>query len=113
MAADLKMQLIFSTVGKPRGRGKIERFFETLTQVLLPRLPGFSPGNSAGRSHTLTLEQLAKEVEMFIVREYHLAPHSTTKEPPQARWEKGGLSATDAPIVGTSRPPPAHRSHHA
>ena len=48
MAADLKMQLIFSTVGKPRGRGKIERFFETLTQVLLPRLPGFSPGNSAG-----------------------------------------------------------------
>ena len=91
VAADLKMQLIFSTVGKPRGRGKIERFFETLTQVLLPRLPGFSPGNSAGRSHTLTLEQLAKEVETFIVREYHLAPHSTTKEPPQARWEKGGF----------------------
>jgi len=42
-AADLKMQLIFSGVGKPRGRGKIERFFETLTQVLLTRLPGYAP----------------------------------------------------------------------
>ena len=39
----------------------------------------------------LTLEQLAKELEAFLVHEYHLAPHSTTKEPPQARWEKGGF----------------------
>jgi len=29
VAADLKMQLIFSQVGVPRGRGKIERFFQT------------------------------------------------------------------------------------
>ena len=91
VAADLKIRLIFSTVAKPRGRGKLERFFETLTQVLLPRLPGFSPGDCVVRGTKLTLEQLAKELETFLVHEYHLAPHSTTKEPPQARWEKGGF----------------------
>ena len=91
VAADLKIRLIFSTAGKPRGRGKIERFFETLTQVFLPRLPGFSPGKKAPRGPLLTLEQLAKELEAFLVGEYHLTPHSTTKEPPQTRWEKGGF----------------------
>jgi putative transposase len=91
VAADLKIRLINSTVGKPRGRGKLERFFETVTQVLLPRLPGFSPGAGMVRGTKLTLEQLAKELETFLVHEYHLAPHSTTKEPPQARWEKGGF----------------------
>ena len=38
MAADLKIRLILSTAGKPRGRGKLERFFESLAQVCLCRL---------------------------------------------------------------------------
>jgi putative transposase len=91
VAADLKIRLIFSTAGKPRGRGKLERFFETITQVLLPRLPGFSPGAAVAPGPKLTLEQLAKELETYLVRDYHLAPHSTTKEAPQARWERGGF----------------------
>jgi putative transposase len=91
VAADLKIRLIFSTGGKPRGRGKIERFFETITQVFLPRLPGFCPGKKAPEGPRLTLEQLAKELEAFLVGEYNLTPHSTTKEPPQVRWEKGGF----------------------
>src|SRR5437762_5117693 len=43
VAADLSMQVIFSRQGKPRGRGKIERFFETVEQLLLQRLPGYAP----------------------------------------------------------------------
>lgn len=31
VSADLKMQFIFSTPGMPRGRGRIERFFETVS----------------------------------------------------------------------------------
>jgi putative transposase len=31
-AADLKIRLVFSTPGKPRGRGRIERFFATVTK---------------------------------------------------------------------------------
>ena len=44
VAVDLKIRLIFSTAGKPRGRGKIERFFKSLSQVFLSRLPGYGPG---------------------------------------------------------------------
>ena len=52
VAADLKIRLIFSTAGKPRGRGKIERFFESLSQVFLSRLPGYGPGRTGDPSRT-------------------------------------------------------------
>ena len=51
------MPLIFSTVQKPRGRGKIERFFESLAQVCLSRLPGYGRPPSAQEA-VLTLPQL-------------------------------------------------------
>ncbi|MBV8315898.1 MAG: site-specific integrase, partial [Planctomycetaceae bacterium] len=38
VAADLEIRRILSTAGKPRGRGKLERFFESLAQVCLCRL---------------------------------------------------------------------------
>ena len=41
VAADLKMRLVFSTPGIPRGRGRIERFFSTISDMLLCELPGF------------------------------------------------------------------------
>ena len=43
VSIDLKMGLVFSQVGKPRGRGKIERFFRTMEEMLLARLPGYAP----------------------------------------------------------------------
>ena len=39
VAAELKIQMVFSAVGRPQGRGKIERFFATVNQVFLSRLP--------------------------------------------------------------------------
>lgn len=41
VAIDLRMNLIFSKVGVPRGRGKIERFFHTVNQLFLESLPGY------------------------------------------------------------------------
>lgn len=43
VAADLKFQVVHSTVARPQGRGKIKRFFGTITTELLPELPGHSP----------------------------------------------------------------------
>jgi putative transposase len=43
VTADPKIHLINSGVVRPRGRGKIEQFFETITEVLLSRLPGYAP----------------------------------------------------------------------
>lgn len=91
MAADLKIQLVFSAVGRPRGRGKIERFFKSLGQKFLSRLPGYCPSESKARDVGLTLPQLAERLERYLVEEYHATPHSTTGEPPQARWEAGGF----------------------
>lgn len=90
VAADLKIQLVFSTVGKPRGRGKIERFFESLSQVFLSRLPGYARTESE-RAAVLTLPQLAEELEHYLITEYLVTPHSATGQAPQARWDAGGF----------------------
>ena len=90
VAAELKIRLIFSTVQKPRGRGKIERFFESLAQVCLSRLPGYGRPPSAQEA-VLTLPQLTGEVERYLIDDYLVTPHSETRQAPQARWEAGGF----------------------
>ena len=90
VAADLKIQLINSGVGRPRGRGKIERFFESVSQVLLPRLPGYAPAGTAPNAK-LTLAEMTSELERFLIDEYHNEPHTTTGFKPQERWVAGGF----------------------
>jgi putative transposase len=46
VAIDLKIQLIFSTPGKPQGRGRIERFFRSLNEMFLCDLEGYTSGVS-------------------------------------------------------------------
>ena len=86
VSADLKIRLINSTVARPRGRGKIERFFDSLAQVLLSRLPGFSR-TQANRAAVLTQTALAGEIENYLIQDYLVTPHSTTGQALQARWE--------------------------
>lgn len=87
VAADLKIRLVFSGVGRPRGRGKIERFFSTVNQQFLSRLPGYSPAGFHAKP-VLTLPQLGGEFEHYLIREYHVTAHATTGEAPQARWSE-------------------------
>jgi putative transposase len=90
VAADLKVRLVNSGVGRPRGRGKIERFFESVSQVLLPRLPGYAPAGVVPRAE-LTLAELTSELERFLVDEYHNESHTTTGFRPHERWVAGGF----------------------
>jgi len=90
VAADLKIRLVNSGVGRPRGRGKIERFFESVTQVLLSRLPGYAPAGGVPKA-VLTLAEMAAELEQYVVEEYHNEPHTTTGFKPQERWLSGGF----------------------
>jgi putative transposase len=90
VAADLKMRLVFSAVGRPRGRGKIERFFDSLSQVLLSRLPGYARRESERRA-VLSLSNLSQEIENYLIHEYLVTPHSTTGLAPQTRWDAGGF----------------------
>ena len=51
VSVDLKIALVCSEAGMPRGRGRIERFFRTINQRLLCGLPGYTPaGAPAGKT---------------------------------------------------------------
>lgn len=91
---DTKVQLIHSRVGIPQGRGKIERFYGSVTSQLLPHLPGHIPHGTNGApatEPTLTLEQLDAIMEKFIVTEYNQRTHSETDEAPAHRWGASGF----------------------
>jgi hypothetical protein len=49
VSADLKMQLVFSIAGKPKGPGRIERFFRTVKDMFLCELPGYAPADGGVR----------------------------------------------------------------
>ena len=91
VAADLKMQLIFSQVGVPRGRGKIERFFQTVDQCFLCSVPGYAPAGSPMVTPSLTLPELIRRFRTFVLDDYHQQLHSETGMAPRARWERGGF----------------------
>jgi len=91
VSADLDMALVFSEPGMPRGRGKIERFFRTVNQMLLCGLPGYTLAGLPPDHAVLTVSAFEAELERFILDQYHQHPHSETGEPPQARWEGGGF----------------------
>jgi putative transposase len=91
VCAALKIRLVFSLPGKPRGRGRVERFFETVNQQFLSDLPGYAPAGQAPRPPALTLSALDHAFRRFVLEDYHQHPHSTTGVPPQARWNSGGF----------------------
>jgi putative transposase len=87
VCAELKICLIFSAVGKPRGRGRIERFFATVNQQFLCTLPGYRLSDEAQARATLSLEALDMAFRTFILERYHTAVHSATGLPPMTRWQ--------------------------
>jgi putative transposase len=92
VAADLKMQLVFSLPGQPRGRGRIERFFSTMHQLLISELPGYAPGNGSGRGEPqLSLAELDSRFREFLLTVYHRRVQPETKQTPHERWEAGGF----------------------
>jgi putative transposase len=92
-AADLGIRLVFSLPGQPRGRGKVERYMDTVNQMCLSALPGYAPRGTKDRAAQarLTLAELDAALGTFIVKVYNHRVHGETGQPPQARWEAGGF----------------------
>ena len=93
--AYLKIRLEFDPPYYPNMKGKIERFFLTLDRGCLRVLPGHMA--AVGRSETsatyhvqtlLTRQQLIREIEKYIVDEYHQRTHSETGRKPTEHWEQ-------------------------
>ena len=87
----LKIRLIHSLPGRPRGRGKIERLFRTINDMFLPDLPGHLIAGKPLSAPVLTLDELRARFEAFVCGVYHRRPHGSTGEPPITRWQKGGF----------------------
>ena len=91
VAADLPMELVFSQVRNPRGRGKIERFFRSVDQLLLQDTPGYAPRGSTGVKATLTLADFEQRFRTWLLEDYHQRIHKETGCKPAERWEAGGF----------------------
>jgi putative transposase len=78
-------------VSIPRGRGKVERFFRSVEQLLLQDLPGYAPEGSTGVKATLTLSAFEQRFRIWLLEDYHHRVHVETKAAPQERWEAGGF----------------------
>ena len=106
VCADVKVQLIHSTPGVPRGRGKIERLFGTITTELLPTLPGHIPPKNHGKPVSppaLTLSQLDAAVGRYMG---HLPPAGAPRDRanPGDPLGRGWVAAQDARLAGSARP---------
>ena len=91
VAIDLKMQLVNSIPDKPRGRGRVERFFRTVNQLLLMNLSGYTPPRTTFPKATMTLEEFVPLFEIFLIEQYHNRVHSAIGMPPLVRWSKSGF----------------------
>ncbi len=101
VAAELHLQVLFSQRGVPRGRGKIERFFKTIEQLLLERLPGYAPkervpkqdelDEKRAKSARLSMAEFEYGFRTWLLESYHHREHQELGGMPLARWEEHGF----------------------
>ncbi|WP_045875782.1 DDE-type integrase/transposase/recombinase [Pseudofrankia sp. DC12] len=82
--AVLGIRLIHSTPGRPEGRGKIERFFETVRGEFLVEIA------PVGTHVFGDLSALNNAFTAWVETVYHRRVHSETQMAPLARFEAGG-----------------------
>jgi putative transposase len=87
-AIALYIRIIYSTVGRPQGRGKIERFFRTINTELLASLPGHLAPRSQPTA-ALTLPRLDAAMASFIA-EYNQRVHREIGISPRDAWVGDG-----------------------
>jgi len=90
VAADLKIVVVNSTPGEPRGRGKIERLFETVNLMFLSTLPGYIGAGGVAAGGLLDLQELHRRFHEFLDL-YHGRDHSETGQAPRERWVAQGF----------------------
>lgn len=110
---DLRMQLVYSTVARPQGRGKIERFFGTLTAELLAELPGYLHPQRGRKQPDPVLEigELDERIGRFI-SDYNSRTHPEIRKSPKRAWLGAGwlprlpdtLEALDLLLISVAKP---------
>lgn len=88
-AVALKIRLVYSIVGRPQGRGKVERFFGTVNTELLSALPGHLTPAAPSPKPQLTLAELDQAIAGFVT-EYNERTHREIKQSPKTAWKGDG-----------------------
>jgi putative transposase len=83
--ARLGIKLVHSTPGRPQGRGKIERFFRTVTDEFVVEIVG----RARGGQPIADLAELNRLFTAWVETLYHRREHSETQAQPLARWQAG------------------------
>lgn len=91
VAASLHFRIVYSTVARPQGRGKIERLFGTLNSELLPELPGHLVNGKPVTAPKLSSTELDRAITAYIANTYHVRVHSETNETPLDAWRGKGF----------------------
>lgn len=86
VAADLRIKLFYSTVGRPQGRGKVERLFGTLNTELLTELPGNLINGKQSTNQKLSLSELDAAIQDYFVKTYNNRIHKEIGQSPLAAW---------------------------
>jgi putative transposase len=81
--ATFGIKLTHSTPRRPEGRGKIERFFETVRDQFLVEIA------PVGKEVVADLDELNRKLKAWVEIVYHTAVHSETGQAPLARWHAG------------------------
>ena len=85
-AKELHFQIIYSTIARPQGRGKIERIFGTINTELLADLPGYLTRGQRHPKPALTLPELDTAIGEFIGERYHHRTHPGINDSPYRAW---------------------------
>jgi putative transposase len=89
--AVLGIKLVHSQPGRPMGRGKIERAFETIQQQFLVEVTGDK--QDPARHPVTSLDELSDLLDHWVRAVYHQRVHSETGQAPQTRYEAAGPAA--------------------
>ncbi|MGH3122807.1 MAG: DDE-type integrase/transposase/recombinase [Streptosporangiaceae bacterium] len=95
--AVLGIKLTHSQPGRPMGRGKIEKVFQTIQQQFGVEVTG--DGDDPARHRVASLEELNDLLDHWVREVYHQRVHSETGENPQARWQAAGPPARPDPVL--------------
>lgn len=116
-SADLRFRLIYSTVARPQGRGKIERLFRTLNTELLPELPGNLRNGKLASPPRLSLAELDAAIGAYVIATYNTRPHRAIGIAPVEAWRGDGwlprmpetLTELDTLLVMVAKTRTVHR----
>ncbi|PVW02968.1 transposase [Microbacterium sp. Gd 4-13] len=88
-AVALHIRIIHSTIARPQGRGKIERFFGTINTELLAELPGHIGRGARTPNPVLDLPELDRAIGAFIAT-YNERTHNELGISPRDAWVGDG-----------------------